>query len=74
MTANEMFWDLASFYKANPGRVRLYSHIVVDESQDLCEAELAFLAAYAQGPGSLFFAGDIGQRIIRYSFPWKQLA
>ncbi len=71
MSANEMFWDLASFYKVNPGRVRLYSHIVVDESQDLCEAELAFLAAYAQGPGSLFFAGDIGQRIIRYSFPWK---
>ncbi len=71
MTANEMFWDLASYYKANPDRMRLYSHIVVDEAQDLCEAELAFLAAYAPGLGSLFFAGDIGQRIIRYSFPWK---
>lgn len=71
MTANEMFWELAFYYRANPDCSRLYSHIVVDESQDLCEAELAFLAAYAQGPGNLFFAGDIGQRIIRYSFPWK---
>lgn len=71
MTANEMFWLLASKYNAEPNRMRLYTHIVVDESQDLCEAELAFLAAYAQKDGRLFFAGDIGQRIIRYSFPWK---
>ena len=71
MTANEMFWELCARYKAEPNRMRLYTHIVVDESQDLCEAELAFLGAYAQGGGSLFFAGDIGQRIIRYSFPWK---
>ena len=71
MTANEMFCELAGYYRANPERPRTYTHIVVDESQDLCEAELAFLAAYAQGPGCLFFAGDIGQRIVRYSFPWK---
>lgn len=71
MTANEMFWRLARFFKDHPDRPRLYTHIVVDESQDLCEAELAFLGAYAQGEGCLFFAGDIGQRIIRYSFPWK---
>lgn len=71
MTTNEMFWELAARYKAEPKRVRLYTHIVVDESQDLCEAELAFLSAYAQGKVGLFFAGDIGQRIIRYSFAWK---
>lgn len=70
MTANEMFWRLAAFFKDYPGRFRLYTHIVVDESQDLCEAELAFLGAYAQGEAGLFFAGDIGQRIIRYPFPW----
>ena len=52
------------------GRRRLYTHIVVDEAQDLCEMELAFLAAYAQSGVKLFFAGDIGQRIARYSFAW----
>ena len=71
MTTNEMFWELATRYKTDSDRVRLYTHIVVDESQDLCEAELAFLSAYAQGKVGLFFAGDIGQRIIRYSFAWK---
>lgn len=71
MTANEMFWRLADVYRTEPERSRLYTHIVVDESQDLCEAELAFLGAYAQSGVRLFFAGDIGQRIIRYSFPWK---
>lgn len=71
MTTNEMFWELSKRYKDDANRMRLYTHIVVDESQDLCEAELAFLGAYAKGEGSLFFAGDIGQRIIRYSFPWK---
>jgi len=72
MTTNEMFWELHDSYKADTNRIRLYTHIIVDESQDLCEAELAFLGAYAQGEGGLFFAGDIGQRIIRYSFSWRQ--
>lgn len=71
ISTNEMFWELAEQYRADPGKPRLYAHVVVDESQDLCEAELAFLSAYAQGKVRLFFAGDIGQRIIRYSFPWK---
>ena len=70
ITANGMFKALAKFYAENPDRRRLYTHIVVDEAQDLCEMELAFLAAYAKPGVKLFFAGDIGQRIARYSFAW----
>lgn len=49
-----------------------YSHVVVDEAQDISAPELMFLARMTQGkPNSLFFAGDIGQRIFRSPFPWK---
>ncbi len=51
-----------------------FSHIVVDEAQDLGVAELRLLAAIArQGPDTLFFAGDIGQRIFQQPFSWKGL-
>lgn len=71
VTANGMFKALAKFYHDHPDRRRLYTHIVVDEAQDLCEMELAFLVAYAGREVKLFFAGDIGQRIARYSFAWR---
>ncbi len=51
-----------------------FSHIVVDESQDLGVAELRFLAAIApRSPDALFFAGDLGQRIFQQPFSWKEL-
>jgi len=51
-----------------------FSHIVVDEAQDLGVAELRFLAAIAPSqPDALFFAGDIGQRIFQQPFSWKGL-
>lgn len=51
-----------------------YTHIVVDEAQDLGVAELKFLAALApKGGDALFFAGDIGQRIFQQPFSWKGL-
>jgi superfamily I DNA/RNA helicase len=46
---------------------------VIDESQDLSVAELRFLAALASSGASLFFAGDIGQRIFRQPFSWRTL-
>ncbi len=65
-----MFGWLRDWYEAHP-RGRLYSSMLVDESQDLCEAELAFLVAYAgTGQDALFFAGDIGQRVVRNPFKW----
>jgi hypothetical protein len=54
--------------------VKPFSHIVVDESQDLGVAELRFLAAIAPStPDALFFAGDLGQRIFQQPFSWSAL-
>lgn len=51
-----------------------FSHIVVDEAQDLGVAELRFLSAIAPAtPDALFFAGDIGQRIFQQPFSWLGL-
>ena len=51
-----------------------FSHIVVDEAQDLGVPELRMLAAIAdRAPDALFFAGDLGQRIFREPFSWKTL-
>ncbi len=47
---------------------------VVDEAQDMGIAELKFLAAIgSQRPDSLFFTGDLGQRIFQQPFSWKSL-
>jgi len=47
---------------------------VVDEAQDVSVAQLQFLAALGAGqPNSLFFAGDLGQRIFQPPFSWRAL-
>ncbi|MBM2812572.1 MAG: helicase [Chloroflexi bacterium] len=51
-----------------------YDFIVVDEAQDVSVAQLRFLAALGDvRPDSLFFAGDLGQRIFQLPFSWKSL-
>jgi plasmid maintenance system killer protein len=51
-----------------------FTHIVVDEAQDLGVAELKFLASIApKSPDALFFAGDLGQRIFQQPFSWLTL-
>jgi len=51
-----------------------FDYTVVDEAQDVGVPELRFLAALAGGrPNSLFFAGDLGQRIFQQPFSWKAL-
>jgi hypothetical protein len=51
-----------------------FSHVVVDEAQDLGVPELKMLAAIVpNGPDALFFAGDLGQRIFQEPFSWKAL-
>ena len=51
-----------------------FSHIIVDEAQDLGVPELRMLAAIAdQNSDALFFAGDLGQRIFKEPFSWKAL-
>jgi superfamily I DNA/RNA helicase len=51
-----------------------FDFAVVDEAQDVSVAQLRFLAAVGAGkPNSLFFAGDLGQRIFQQPFSWKSL-
>ena len=51
-----------------------FEYCVIDEAQDIGVAELRFLAALGGGRSdSLFFAGDLGQRIFRTPFSWRAL-
>ncbi|MEQ9567592.1 MAG: UvrD-helicase domain-containing protein, partial [Pseudomonadales bacterium] len=51
-----------------------FDYAVIDEAQDVSVAQLRFLAAMGRGrPNSLFFAGDLGQRIFQQPFSWKAL-
>lgn len=51
-----------------------FDFAVVDEAQDISVPQLRFLAALGgQRPNSLFFAGDLGQRIFQQPFSWKAL-
>jgi hypothetical protein len=51
-----------------------FDFAVVDEAQDVSVAQLRFLAALGAGrPNSLFFAGDLGQRIFQLPFSWRAL-
>lgn len=69
-TEAQMFFDLAE--QISTSGDRLFDFCVVDEAQDISEAELCFLAAIAgDKPNGLFFAGDIGQRIFRPRFAWN---
>ena len=68
----EVFARAAAHYAAR--ETKPFTHIVVDEAQDLGVAELRFLAVIAPAtPDALFFAGDLGQRIFRQPFSWKEL-
>ena len=56
--------------KNNPS----YDYIVVDEAQDISVPQLKFLSSLGDDrPNSLFFAGDLGQRIFQQPFSWKSL-
>lgn len=56
------------------GLASAFDHVVVDEAQDLSVPQLRFLSALAGGtPNGLFFAGDLGQRILQPPFSWKSL-
>jgi len=51
-----------------------FDYAIVDEAQDVSVAQLRFLSALGgQRPNSLFFAGDLGQRIFQQPFSWKAL-
>lgn len=51
-----------------------FTHIVVDEAQDLTVPQARFLAKAGEGRSeALFFAGDLGQRIFHLPFSWAKL-
>lgn len=51
-----------------------FDFVIVDEAQDVSISQLKFLSALGKSnPNSLFFAGDLGQRIFRQPFSWKAL-
>ncbi len=63
---------VAAHYAARD--VKPFTHIVVDEAQDLGVSELRFLAAISpKSQDALFFAGDQGQRIFQQPFSWSAL-
>lgn len=71
-TRPAMFAEIAN--KLRDEEKRPYDFVVVDEAQDVGVPELRFLAALGGGrPDSLFFAGDLGQRIFQPPFSWKSL-
>ncbi len=71
-TRAEMFSRLASHLTAS--KHQPFDFAVVDEAQDINVAQLRFLSALGgDRPGSLFFAGDLGQRIFQQPFSWKAL-
>ena len=72
ITEADMFGRLAS-HLVNSDRPP-FDFVVVDEAQDISVAQLRFLAALGGNrPDSLFFAGDLGQRIFQPPFSWKAL-
>jgi len=67
-----IFATVAELYRGRNDKP--FTHIVVDEAQDLGVAELRFLSAIAADtPDALFFAGDLGQRIFQQPFSWTGL-
>ncbi len=76
ITHAEMFSRLAEKAATLPHQP--FDFVVVDEAQDVSIAQLKFLAAASTSkgkvrPNSLFFAGDLGQRIFQQPFSWKSL-
>lgn len=72
LTSAGMFGRLAS--RLADGERPPFDYAVVDEAQDVNVAQLRFLSALGGNrPNSLFFAGDLGQRIFQQPFSWKAL-
>ena len=68
----KIFGEVTSYFAAEEHKP--FTHIIVDEAQDLGVPELRLFATMkADNPDALFFSGDIGQRIFQQPFSWKAL-
>lgn len=71
-TPASIFGEVANYYRDRLEKP--FTHIIVDEAQDLGVPELKMIAAIApSNPQALFFAGDLGQRIFQEPFSWLAL-
>jgi hypothetical protein len=71
-TYSGLFTDLATSIAA--GKKPSFNFAVIDECQDMSISHIRFLATLgSQKADSLFFAGDLGQRIFQQPFSWKAL-
>lgn len=72
LTWPSIFAEVTAYFSQRADKP--FTHTVVDEAQDLGVPELRMLAAITPvGPDTLFFAGDLGQRIFQEPFSWKAL-
>lgn len=72
VTYAEMYNQLSAWYRKKKSWP--FDFAIVDEAQDVSVPQLQFLAAMgADRPNSLFFTGDLGQRIFQQPFSWKAL-
>jgi hypothetical protein len=68
----QIFAEVTVYYSGREHKP--FRYIVVDEAQDLGVPELRLLAAIAPAESnSMFFAGDLGQRIFQQPFSWLTL-
>jgi hypothetical protein len=70
LTWASLFCRLTEYMKTQP---TCFDFVIIDEAQDIGIPELSFLATLGQRPDSLFFTGDLGQRIFQQPFSWKSL-
>ncbi len=72
ITEAEMFTRLSTHFTET--KKVPFDFAVVDEAQDINPSQLRLLAALGGNrPNSLFFSGDLGQRIFQQAFSWKAL-
>lgn len=72
LTWPDIFARLTAHLEA--GAASPFDFAIIDEAQDMSIPAMRFLAALGKGrPASLFFAGDMGQRIFQTPFSWKSL-
>ena len=71
-TMAQLFSELAGHFESSLNVP--YDFAVVDEAQDMDVAQLKFLASIgSRNPESLFFSGDLGQRIFQTPFSWASV-
>jgi hypothetical protein len=71
MTSSQLYGAVEAAFRDREDKP--YSHVIVDEAQDLGVGELRMMGKLAAGPDALFFAGDLGQRIFQLPFSWLAL-